>query len=132
MIKFRLKQKTYSRVEDSVLRDPSINKIVNKLDSNRISNYGLSTYIPNDSISVNYGIGRKCVVNLPLDMNQFQYDIEDYFMDSSPRIRYSLLDSRNLMRYFIRIPMNENDVYDLLIHIINKVGYVVLCPESKI
>lgn len=130
MIKFRLRQKVYSRVDDVVLKDKSISNVVKALDKNSVFNYGLNVSIPDDVISINYGSSKKCVVNVPLDLNQFQYDVEDYFIDTKPRIRYSSLTSRNLIRYFIKDPMSEEAVYNLILHIIDKIGYVVICPNS--
>ena len=73
MIRFRLRQKEYSRVDDIVLKDQSISKLVKKLDSNNVFNYGLSVSIPDDVISINYGSNKRCSINIPLDLNQFQY-----------------------------------------------------------
>lgn len=70
-------------------------------------------------------------MNIPLDLNQFQYDIEDYFIDSKPRIKFSSLNSRNSIRYFIKDLMDESSVYNLILYIIDKIGYVVICPELK-
>lgn len=131
MIKFRLKQKAYSKIDDVVLKDKSIAKIVNLLDNNNISNYGLSINIPDDVISISYGSSKKCVVNIPLDLNQFQYDVEDYFLDQRPRLRYTSFNSRNILKYSVKDYMDEIAIYKLALHIINKVGYVVLCPEQK-
>jgi hypothetical protein len=131
MIRFRLRQKEYSRVDDIVLKDQSISKLVKKLDSNNVFNYGLSVSIPDDVISINYGSNKRCSINIPLDLNQFQYDIEDYFIDSKPRIKFSSLNSRNSIRYFIKDLMDESSVYNLILYIIDKIGYVVICPELK-
>lgn len=130
VIKFRLRQKVYSRVDDVVLKDKSISNVVKALDKNSVFNYGLNVSIPDDVISINYGSSKKCVVNVPLDLNQFQYDVEDYFIDTKPRIRYSSLTSRNLIRYFIKDSMSEEAVYNLILHIIDKIGYVVICPNN--
>lgn len=131
MIRFRLKQKTYSKVDDVVLRDKAIAKVVNLLDRDRVSNYGLSVNIPDDVISISYGVGKKCVVNIPLELNQFQYDIEDYFLDQRPRLRYNSFNSRNILKYAVKDYMDEIAIYKLALYIIDRVGYLVLCPEQK-
>ena len=51
MIKFRLRQKVYSRVDDVVLKDKSISNVVKALDKNSVFNYGLNVSIPDDVIS---------------------------------------------------------------------------------
>lgn len=131
MIKFRLKQRTYSQVDDIVLKDPTILKVVNMLDKNRVSNYGLSISIPDDVISINYGSRLITIINIPIDLNQFQYDIEDYLLDHKPRYRYSTTHSRNLLRFIVKDPIVEKGLYDLMLYLIDRVGYVVLCPEER-
>lgn len=131
MIKFRPRQKTYSKVDDAVLSDIQVRLVVSKLDKNNVFNYGLSKFIPDDVISISYGKSKKCIINIPIDLNEFQYDIEDYLIDSKPRIRYSSYRSRNILKYDIKDLLNENKVYDLILYIIDKIGYVVICPEYK-
>lgn len=129
MIKFR--EKSYSRLDDVFRNDIKVLDLIKMLDKNKISNYGLGESIPNDSISINYDENNKLVINIPLDLNQFQYDIEDYFLDSSPRIRYSSLTSRNLLRYYVKNSLTTSDVYNFIIYIIKTIGYVVICPSLK-
>lgn len=129
MIKFR--EKSYSRLDDVFRNDIKVLDLIKMLDKNKISNYGLGESIPNDSISINYDESNKLVINIPLDLNQFQYDIEDYFLDSSPRIRYSSLTSRNLLRYYVKNSLTTSDIYNFIIYIIKTIGYVVICPSLK-
>lgn len=130
MIKFR--ERSYSRVDDEVMKDPSLSEVVRLFDKNKETSYGLSLSIPNNSLSITYGDRtRICTVNVPLSLNQFQYDVEDYLIDSRPRIKYSSLVGRNHILFKLRGPMEPKKVYELAQYIVDEIGYVVLTPDKR-
>lgn len=131
MIRFRMKQRSYSKVEEELLSDPELNKIIKRLDSNKIMNYGMSPIVPSDVVSINYGKGLSLAINIPLSLNQYQYDVEDALTYHKPRLRYKSTSMMRMMKYIVKDKIDNNTAYDIITNLIDSIGYIVICPEVK-
>lgn len=125
MIKFR--EREYS---DSYARDPKIRDLIKYLDKVRETNFGISDELPEDSISVTYDSSDRLVIYIPLELNELQYDLEDYLIGSKPRIRFSSSTKRDLIEYSIKQDLNPRDTLNLVRSVIKSAGYIVLVPRK--
>lgn len=102
-----------------------IEKIVNKLDEDNVEDYEVANRIPRDVISITPD-PQKISIYIPLDLEYFQYEIDDFIRSMVPYVRTTTVLDRNIYMMKSTVGLNFDQYYKLLRFIIKTNGFCAL------
>ena len=119
------------RLFSSYAIDRMITKKTKKLDRDRISDYEVTSKVPNDVISI--FPDPKCIkIYIPEDLEYSQYDIDDYIRSIAPYMRTNTSMERDI--YVMKISggnFNEGQLYKLVKYIIEETDFCSIINDEE-
>jgi hypothetical protein len=102
-----------------------INKLVEKLEQNRIGDFEISDRIPMDTISIT-GDVNKLKIYIPTDLENFQYDIDDFIRTHAKFVRTNTNLERNIFVMKLNNSLTFQQYYKLVEYIIEEQGFCTI------
>ena len=102
-----------------------LNRIVSRLDKEKIQDYEVESKIPQDSISITTDLN-DLRIYIPLDFEYSQYALDDFIRETVGYIRTNTVLDRNIYVMRLSSKITESQYYKLVKYIVEEEGFCVL------
>ena len=106
-----------------------IDKLINRLDRDNITDYEVVSRIPNDVISI-YPDSSSVNIFLPEDYEYSQYEIDDFIRSMAPHLRTSITSKNNIYNMKVSGPLTEIQIYKLIKFIIESSDFCAILDNN--